>query len=93
MLRRLTAAPFHMILWDNQPVRLSDALGQIDLDPDDTYYYTTRGCVYSISGANGASGANGTAGASGTAGTNGAVPRPAKALANGRLAGPVKARR
>lgn len=47
MLRRNTAAPFHMIIWDNRPVRLGEALGRLERDPDDAYYYATPERVFS----------------------------------------------
>ncbi len=47
MLRRHTAAPFHIIIWDNRPVRLGDALGRLERDPDDAFYYATPERVFS----------------------------------------------
>jgi hypothetical protein len=47
-LRQLTAAPFHIIMWDNSPVRLSEALTRLHQDPDDAHYYASPGHVFSI---------------------------------------------
>lgn len=47
VLRRHSAAPFHVILWDSRPVRLSEALGWLELQPEDTYFYAAPEHVYS----------------------------------------------
>lgn len=47
-LHRLTAAPFHVIMWDNKPVRLTEALGRLEQAPDDACYYATSNQVYTI---------------------------------------------
>lgn len=46
-LRRQKAAPFHFILWDNRPIRLADALGQLEREPEDSIYYATPEQVFS----------------------------------------------
>ncbi|MGI8424789.1 MAG: hypothetical protein ACR2NO_11895 [Chloroflexota bacterium] len=50
-LRRETAAPFHIIIWNNTPVRLAEALLRLDRDPEDAEYYASRQRVYSSNGA------------------------------------------
>jgi hypothetical protein len=40
-LRRRSAAPFHVIIWDGRPVRLADALTLLERAEDDSYYYAT----------------------------------------------------
>lgn len=47
VLRRQTGASFHVIMWDNRPVRLSEALGHLELQPDDSFYYATADRVFS----------------------------------------------
>ena len=47
-LRCQTAAPFHVIIWDNSPVRLAEALLQLERAPDDAVYYATPERVFSI---------------------------------------------
>jgi hypothetical protein len=46
-LRRQTAAPFHVIIWDNSPVRLGEALSRLEHEPDDSVYYATPNRVFS----------------------------------------------
>lgn len=46
-LRRQTAAPFHVIIWDNTPVRLGEALSRLERAADDTVYYATPQRVFS----------------------------------------------
>jgi hypothetical protein len=46
-LRRHTAAPFHVIIWDNSPVRLAEALMRLEREPDDSVYYATPNRVFS----------------------------------------------
>jgi hypothetical protein len=46
-LRRETAAPFHVILWDNTPVRLVEALGRLEHAPEDAVYYANPNRVFS----------------------------------------------
>jgi hypothetical protein len=48
-LRRQTAAPFHVIMWDNSPVRLAEALLRLEHAPDDSVYYATPQRVFSTS--------------------------------------------
>jgi hypothetical protein len=48
-LRRQTAAPFHVIMWDNSPVRLAEALTRVEHAPDDAVYYATPQRVFSTS--------------------------------------------
>lgn len=50
VLRRNTGAPFHVILWDNRPIRLGEALGLLEGQPEDAYYYASREQVYSAPG-------------------------------------------
>ena len=45
-LRRRTAAPFHVIIWDNQPVRLDEALTRTEHAPDDAFFYATPDRVF-----------------------------------------------
>ena len=47
MLRRTSAAPFHTIIWDNRPVRLGEALGQLETAPEDSFYYANVERVFS----------------------------------------------
>ena len=46
-LRRETAAPFHVILWDNTPVRLAEALTRLERAPEDAVYYANPNRVFS----------------------------------------------
>ena len=46
-LKRETAAPFHVILWDNTPVRLAEALGRLEHAPEDAVYYANPNRVFS----------------------------------------------
>ena len=48
-LRRETAAPFHVILWDNAPVRLAEALLRLERAPEDAVFYANPSRVYSAS--------------------------------------------
>ena len=50
-LRRETAAPFHVILWDNTPVRLGEALTRLERAPEDAVYYANPNRVFSAAGA------------------------------------------
>ena len=50
-LKRETAAPFHVILWDSAPVRLAEALSQLERDPEDAVYYASPDRVFSANGA------------------------------------------
>ena len=45
-LRRETAAPFHIIIWNNTPVRLAEALLQLEHDPEDAIYYANPKRVF-----------------------------------------------
>ena len=45
-LRRETAAPFHVILWDNTPVRLAEALTRLERAPEDAVYYANPNRVF-----------------------------------------------
>ena len=47
LLHRQRGATYHVILWDNQPVRLVDALGHLEQEPEDSYYYVTPDRVFS----------------------------------------------
>ena len=47
LLRRTSAAPFHTIMWDNRPVRLGEALGQLERAPDDACFYANIDRVFS----------------------------------------------
>ena len=44
---RQTAAPFHVIIWDNSPLRLAEALSLLERAPDDAVYYATPERVFS----------------------------------------------
>lgn len=46
-LRRETAAPFHIIIWNNTPVRLAEALLRLEHDPEDAVYYVNPKRVFS----------------------------------------------
>jgi hypothetical protein len=46
-LQRETAAPFHVILWDNIPVRLAEALNRLERAPEDAVYYANPNRVFS----------------------------------------------
>ena len=46
-LRRETAAPFHIIIWNNTPVRLAEALLRLEHDPEDAVYYANPNRVFS----------------------------------------------
>ncbi len=48
-LRRRSAAPFHVIIWDNRPIRLEEALSILERDPDDAVYYAQPERVFSAS--------------------------------------------
>ncbi len=48
VLRRRTAAPFHVIIWDNSPVRLGDALSRLEDEPDDAVFYAASERVFSV---------------------------------------------
>ena len=50
-LRRQTAAPFHVIIWDNTPVRLAEALSSLERAPDDSVYYATPQRVFTSASA------------------------------------------
>ena len=45
-LRRETAAPFHVIIWDNSPVRLAEALLRLEGAPEDALYYASPERVF-----------------------------------------------
>ncbi|HEU5315962.1 MAG TPA: hypothetical protein VFX49_07615 [Chloroflexota bacterium] len=47
-LRRQTAAPFHVIIWDNNPIRLAEALSLLERAPEESAYYATPERVFSI---------------------------------------------
>ena len=47
-LQRETAAPFHVILWDNTPVRLAEALTRLERAPEDAEYYANPNRVFSV---------------------------------------------
>lgn len=46
-LRGETAAPFHVLLWDNTPVRLAEALLRLERAPEDAVFYATPDRVFS----------------------------------------------
>ncbi len=46
-LRRETAAPFHVILWDSAPIRLAEALLRLERAPEDAVFYANPNRVYS----------------------------------------------
>ena len=50
-LRRQTASPLHVIIWDNSPVRLGEALTRLEHEPEDSYFYATPERVFSTAGA------------------------------------------
>lgn len=50
-LQRETAAPFHVIMWDNSPVRLAEALTRLERAPEDAEYYASPKRVFSSNGA------------------------------------------
>jgi hypothetical protein len=50
-LQRQTAAPFHVIIWDNSPVQLAEALQRLEHAPDDSMYYATPQRVFSTTAA------------------------------------------
>ena len=45
-LRGETAAPFHVIIWDNTPVRLAEALLRLERAPEDALYYASPERVF-----------------------------------------------
>jgi hypothetical protein len=45
-LRSETAAPFHVIIWDNTPVRLAEALLRLERAPEDAAYYASPERVF-----------------------------------------------
>jgi hypothetical protein len=45
-LRRETAAPFHVIIWDNTPVRLAEALLRLERASEDAVYYASPERVF-----------------------------------------------
>ena len=50
-LRRQTASPWHVIIWDNRPVRLGEALTRLEHESEDSYFYATPERVFSTAGA------------------------------------------
>lgn len=57
-LRRTTAAPFHTILWDSQPVQLGDAVSRLERAAEDDYFYATASQVFSGAYSGGPAAAN-----------------------------------
>jgi hypothetical protein len=45
-LLRRTAAPYHVIIWDNRPVRLDEALSILEREPEDAVFYAAPERVY-----------------------------------------------
>ena len=49
VLRRQSAAPYHVILWDNRPLRLADVLSLLETSPSQALYFAAPGAVFSDS--------------------------------------------